>query len=145
MPWSDTSLRRACVAAGLTIALMSCGDDGGAGTAENYCALVEANAAALDAPVIATQLDVDATLALYDAVAERAPLAVRAEWETLRAALRTAAAVSPGDTAAVQAAADAARAAEPAARRAADYTADTCGIKLSIAPPPMTSAPTTEP
>jgi hypothetical protein len=146
MPWSDSPLRRACVAAAIAVTLVACGsDDGPSGTAEGYCALIEANAAALDAPAIATQFDIDATLALYDAVVEAAPLAVRAEWETLGAALRTAAAVNPGDTASVQAAADAARAAEPAARLVADYTADTCGITLSIAPLPTTSAPTTEP
>ena len=147
MPLSVPPLRRAIATCGLVALLWACGaDDGAGGTAEEYCGLVAANAVALDAPVITSQLDIDAVLLVYGTIAESAPLAVRPEWETLSAALATAAAVDPGDSASVQAAADAARAAEPAARRIADYTADTCGITLSIAPLPTTSAPdTTEP
>ena len=99
-----------------------------------YCDEVQNNLAALDAPKIATQQDIDATLELYRSIAAGAPVGVQPEWQELVSSLETAATVNPTDQTSMQRAADKARSTQPAAIRIQQYTSHECGVDIGVVP-----------
>jgi hypothetical protein len=125
-----------------SLALVACGDDASVATDGQYCATINANAAQLAAPSIAAAADVDAAVALYRAIRDAAPLAVRKEWDVMVVDIETAATVVPSDPASMQRVADTARASQNAATAVADYTSKVCGVTLGAppTPPPATTA-----
>jgi hypothetical protein len=131
----------------MVLGLAGCNNDKPA-TLADYCGVVQQNIAAINSPLIATQADIDAVLELYRTIAESAPVAVAAEWETMVASLQVAALVVPGDVDSVADASDAALEAQPAYTRIQQYTQANCGTDIGSPPPPTnpatpTSAPST--
>lgn len=134
---SYTLSRTACAAVLVAgIALAACGDDPMQRTEEQYCTEVGNHLADLSSPVLATDDDIDRTLDAWRTVSRSAPIAVQAEWETVVAAMETAAAVDPTDPASMQAAADQARSSEPAANLILAYTLSKCGATIGVAAAP---------
>lgn len=125
-----------CGLTALAIVVGSCGDDPMQRTEERYCTEVGNHLAQLSSPVLATTADVDAALEAWRTVSRSAPVAVQAEWETVVAAMETAAAVDPNDPASLQRAADQARQSEPAANLILTYTLSKCGAAIGAAPTP---------
>jgi hypothetical protein len=135
-PTGTARLRRS-----LTVGLVavscaaSCSDEPDRSIA-GYCTEVAANIEAINAPQIATAADVDATLALYRAIGERAPAAVEPEWQVLIGSLETAATVVPGDPESVAAANEVALSSQAAATRVQQYTQKNCATDIGTPPPP---------
>jgi hypothetical protein len=127
----------ACLLAGIVAA---CGSDAPQRTEGAYCAAVGEQQAALGAPVIATEDDIDATLRLYRDMAAKAPIAVEEEWNVMVTAIETASTVDPADPASAQLAADTARQSTQAAKRVVEYTQQKCGVTIGNVP--VTSPPT---
>lgn len=125
--------------AGSTMVVAGCGSDP-ATTLDAYCAAVQQNIDVINDPSIATETDVAATLELYADIAERAPIGVATEWQTMVASLETAATVTPGDIGSVSAANDAALSARPAYTRIQQYTKANCGTDIGTPPPPTSPA-----
>ncbi|MBI4884355.1 MAG: hypothetical protein HY826_09915, partial [Actinobacteria bacterium] len=81
-------------------------------------------------PVIADAIDIGQLLIAWQEVANSAPLAVEAEWNTMIDAMETAATVDPNDPESVQKVADTARASEQSANRVITYTQQRCGLTI---------------
>lgn len=112
---------------------------------EAYCGAVQDNIAAINSPSIATEADIADTIDLYRSIAERAPLGVAPEWDTMVASLETASTVVLGDPGSVAAANDAALAGQPAYTRIQQYTKSQCGTDIGTPAPPTNPAFTTVP
>ncbi|MEO5724637.1 MAG: hypothetical protein ABIQ39_14975 [Ilumatobacteraceae bacterium] len=140
--WLSAAALTALLAAG---GLTACGSsDSSARTDVAYCDAVHRNLAELNSPSIATAVDIDRTVKMYQAVASSAPLAVEKEWDILVLAYQTASTVVPGDPVSMQKAADTIRSSQPAATTVADYTSRLCGATIGTAAPPTpaSTAPT---
>jgi len=121
-----------------TVALAGCGDDGPAPDANAFCDLIATRRSDSVTPSIATEVDIDTTLALYRELGGLAPLAISTEWEQLTRAVDTAATVVAGDNASLQRAAQQAYASERAAVAVAEWVQISCGVDLG---PVTTIAP----
>jgi len=110
-------------------ALTACSSDPPA-TAGDYCQLVSANLAQLNAPSIVDAAGIQSTAELYRSISAIAPLAVQKEWESMTATVDAAAAVDPNDPASVQKVADMARSSQQAASAISDYTTKVCGLTI---------------
>jgi hypothetical protein len=126
----------------IAVALAGCGDTGNPRSEGRYCTEVGDHLAALNTPTIATPADIESVLAEWRTVARSAPIAIQSEWDTMMAAMETAATVDPTDDASVQLVADTARASEPAANRVIDYTFTKCNATIGDVTPVVTVAPT---
>jgi hypothetical protein len=123
-----------CAALISSLAFVACGDDGG-GSVEAFCADLAEHGSALMNPDMTTQADVEAYLALHDEIGADVPLAIEQEWTVYADALRTAAAVVPGDTAGVEAARRAMFAAEESAFEVYTWTGANCALDLATLGP----------
>lgn len=121
-----------------TVALAGCGDDGPTPDANAFCDLIATRRSDIVTPSIATEVDIDTTLALYRELGGLAPLAISTEWEQLTRAVDTAATVVAGDNASLQRAAQQAYASERAAVAVAEWVQISCGVDLG---PVTTIAP----
>jgi hypothetical protein len=144
----------AALAAVAMVGLAACGNDTPDRSEGNYCAQVSQHLAELNKPTIATQADIEATLKVWQGIADAAPLAVQAEWATMVANVATAGSVDPNDPASVQKVADSARASQPSADRVIDYTYRKCKVLIgkvkpvnttTTAPAASATAPPTKP
>jgi hypothetical protein len=126
----------------ITLGVAACADGGDPRSEGRYCTEVGDHLAALNSPTIATPADVDAVLAEWRTVARSAPLAIQPEWDTMIAAMETAATVDPTNNDSLQLVADTARASEPAANRLIDYTFTKCNATIGAVTPVVTVAPT---
>lgn len=117
-----------------SLAIVAGCDNAAPNKMQAYCDDVQNNLTALDAPSIATEQDIDATLALYRSIAKEAPVGVQPEWQELVASLETAATVNPTDQTSMQRAADKARSTQPAAIRIQQYTSHECGVDIGVVP-----------
>ena len=126
------------------LVLSACGDDPAERSEGRYCTEVGDHLAALNSPTLAAEADIDAMLTEWRIVAGAAPIAIQAEWDTMLAAVETAATVDANDPEAVQRVADTARAGEPAANRVIDYTFTKCNATIGNVTPVVT-APATAP
>lgn len=126
--WRAMGVTRLVMIGAVALAVAACADD--PPSQAGYCQIVSDNKVRLQTPVIADQAGIDAHIALYDDIAAEAPLSVAAEWTTLAASLRVAAAMDPGDPASVQEAADTARRSQVAADRVRAKTEELCGIVI---------------
>lgn len=125
----------------LAVGLSSCDSDSSPAGEGTYCTEVGDHLADLNSPVIASTDDVEKVIAAWRAVADAAPLAIEAEWETVIASLETAATVDPTDPASLAEVAETARASEPAANRVIDYTFQLCNATIGgVAPVTTTPA-----
>lgn len=88
----------------VTALLSSCSSASGAGDAERFCGVVQANAAELTQPTLQFSDDIEPLLDLYREIGQRAPLAIEAEWDQLVSAYETASTVVSGDSESEQAA-----------------------------------------
>ena len=126
-----------------------CGDNPDQRSEANYCTQVGNHLADLNSPAISQRSDVDRVVGAWRAVANSAPLAIEAEWNTMVVNVETAATVDPSDPASMQLVADTARKSETAANRVIAYTQQKCGALIgSVAPTATTvasGAPTIEP
>jgi hypothetical protein len=131
----------------IALVVGACGDDPAERSEGRYCTEVGDHLAALNAPVLSTQADIDAMLTEWRIVAGAAPIAIQAEWNSMIAAVETAATVDANDAVAVQRVADTARSSEPAANKVIDYTFTKCGATIGNVTPvvtvPVTAPPTT--
>jgi hypothetical protein len=126
------------VVAGAAI-LTGCGsgDDDGR-SAEEFCAEVAANVAAIVTPPLATEDDVDATLDLYREMANMAPLAIEEEWRDLLFSIETASTLVPDDPDSMQRAVAVAFATEKSAVAVRSWILANCGVDIG---PVTTIAP----
>jgi hypothetical protein len=138
------TLRRGA-AAGLALAVsatLAGGCSSGHEPSESgYCALIGEHETVFTDPTIVDQASITSTVDLYQQITDASPLAIQAEWTTMLASIRVAAAVDPSDPPSVQKAADAARESQVAANRVITYTQQHCS--LTLGPPGNTAAPTT--
>jgi hypothetical protein len=126
--WRAMGVGRLLMISAAAFTVAACADD--PPSQAGYCQIVSDNKVRLQTPMIADQAGIDAHIALYDDIAAAAPLSVAAEWTTLAASLRMAAAMNPGDPASVQEAADTARRSQVAADRVRAKTEELCGIVM---------------
>ncbi len=136
-----TALARRVGAAALAVAAVGGCSSGTTKSEADYCTLVNAHLTELATPAISSDRDVSAVVALYQQVADAAPLAVASEWKTMLTSIKVAADVDPDKPETVQAAADAARQTQVAANRVIAYTQEHCGAVLGL--PGNTTAPST--
>lgn len=127
----DTN-RLKIIASALTVGLVlsSCGSSDPTPNAAQFCAEVADNRAAIVAPTVTSDLDIDAIVALHQRLGALAPLAISVEWSALTEAVETAATVVPNDGASVQRAVDAAYRSESAAVDVAEWVRASCGVDL---------------
>ena len=131
----------------LVLTATACGSDSDR-SAGRYCTEVGNHLAALNAPPLGTQDQVDAMLDAWRTVAASAPIAIQPEWEAVLGNMETMSTVVASDPESVQRVVDAARRNEPAANRVIDYTFNVCGATIGdvtpvITEPIVTAAPTT--
>lgn len=124
------TVRRACALAVAFVVATACGGDDGAGDAERFCGEIGADPAAVVAPSLASDDELDATLDHYRTLADLAPIAIEAEWRDLVLNLETASTVVPGDDDSVQRAVAQAYATERSAVRVRDWLLANCSIDL---------------
>ena len=137
------TLALAVAAVAFGLGLVACGDDADQRSEANYCTQVGNHLSELGTTDIADDADVDRVVRAWRAVADSAPLAIEAEWDTMIANLETAITVDPTDEASMQKVADTARASEPAANRVITYTQQRCNALIgSVAPTATTVAAT---
>jgi hypothetical protein len=102
----------------------------------SYCTEVKANITAINAPSIATEADVQATLELYRGIGDRAPADVAPEWQVMIGSLETAATLVADDAQSLETVNDAALSSQAAATRIQQYTQKTCGADIGTPPVP---------
>lgn len=127
------------VAGAAVVLLAACGDDEPDRSEGAYCTAVGDHLTDLNSPAIATGDDIDRVLDAWRAVADAAPIAIEAEWDTVVDSMETAATVDPNDPASVQLVADTARDSEPAANRVIDYTYRLCNATIGNVTPVTTT------
>lgn len=135
------TLALAVAATALGLGLGACGDDANQRSEANYCTQVGNHLTDLGTTDIDDDDDVDRVVRAWRAVAESAPLAIEAEWDTMVANLETAITVDPTDAASMQRVADTARASEPAADRVIAYTQQRCNALIGSVAPTATTMP----
>lgn len=143
-PPATRTFALAVAAAAVAIGLAACGDEADQRSEANYCTQVGNHLADLGATDISDDADVDRVRRAWRAVADAAPLAIEAEWDTMMANLETAITVDPTDQASMQKVADTARASEPAANRVISYTQQRCNALIGSVAPTATAPPSTE-
>ena len=124
----------AAVAVAALLALAACSDDQPANSEGAYCTTAKANADALTKPAIGTGTDIDATVALYDTMHTKAPLAIEPEWAAMEALVRAARDLDPNDQAAKDEFARQARETKDAADRVIIYTEQKCQVLIGDTP-----------
>ncbi len=121
------------VVVGATLAgvgvLAACGRDE-APSAERFCGEIEANLAALTAPALTFEEDVEPVLDLYRDIAELAPLAIEAEWRQLVTNYETASTVVPDDPESVQRVVTMAYRSEQSAVLVDTWLQDNCALSM---------------
>ena len=118
-----------------------CGSGSGR-TDAKYCAAVNQHLTELNSPQIVTSADVAKAVAVYQTIADAAPLAVEKEWDVMTIAYQTAATVAVGDPASAQRVVDAINASQQSASAAADYTQRLCNVQIGTPTLPTTPAAT---
>lgn len=113
----------------LALGLAACGDNG-AGDAERFCGEIDADPAAVVAPPIGTDDELDATMTHYRMLADLAPVAIEEEWRDLVLNVETASTVVPGDDESMQRAVAQAYATEQSAVAVRDWLLTNCSIDL---------------
>ena len=121
-------VRRVAVAV-VVLAAAACGGDS-AGSAEQFCGEVAANADALTNPQLEFSDDIEPLLELYREIGELAPLAIEQEWDQLVAAYETASEVVPGDSASEQEALAAIYSSEQAAATVQRWLTENCAVDI---------------
>lgn len=116
------------------VVLAGCSDDATQRTEAHYCTEVGNHISDLNAPVVATQADIDRVLKSWRTVSGSAPLAIQPEWEVVVNNVETASTVDPADPASLQKVADTARASEQASNRVIAYTMARCGAQIGTPP-----------
>jgi hypothetical protein len=122
----------------LALVLVACGDDQAERSEGRYCTEVGDHLAALNAPTLGSQADIDAMLVEWRTVAGAAPIAIQSEWNAMIAVVETAVTVDANDPASVQRVADTARSSEPAANKVIDYTFNKCNATIGNVDPVVT-------
>jgi hypothetical protein len=115
-----------------------CDSDDDGGGAQEFCAEVSANVAAIVTPPLANEDDVDATLDLYRELADLAPLSIEEEWRDLLVLVETTSTVAPDDPESVQRAVAVAFATEKSAVAVRNWIVANCGVDIG---PVATIAP----
>lgn len=123
--WHTT---RHALALALVLAATACG--GEQSDAERFCGEIAADPAAVVAPPLATDEELEATLAHYRALADLAPVAIEEEWRALVLNLETASTVVPSDDSSVQRAVAQAYATERSAVEVQQWLLANCSIDL---------------
>jgi hypothetical protein len=118
--------------------LAGCGSDDEGGDADEFCAEVSANVAAIVTPPLATEDDVDATLDFYRDMANMAPISIEEEWRDLLTNIETASTVVPDDPESMQRAVAVAFATERSAVAVRNWILANCGVDIG---PVTTIAP----
>lgn len=141
-PWRRT----AYLAAGLlaVVGASSCSDRSERTNAA-YCEAVRDRIALVATPAIATPDDVNATIAAYRDIVNRAPAAIEPEWQKLLDTLEAASSVDPADPASVAEVSDAALATAPSAVRIQQFTQQICALDIGTPPPPTNPVTATLP
>lgn len=126
----------------------ACGSDD-AGDAERFCGEIDADPAAVVAPPIGSDDELDAALAHYRMLADLAPVAIEDEWNDLVVNLETASTVVPGDDESLQRAVARAYATERSAVAVSEWLMANCSIDLgpvaTIAPHDRVRPPVDDP
>jgi len=116
-----------------------CGS-GNARSNERYCAAVSKHLTELNSPSIATSADVAKAVAVYQTIANAAPLAVEKEWNVLTIAYQTAATVTVSDPASAERVVEAINGSQHSASAAAEYTLRLCNVQVGTPTVPTTPA-----
>lgn len=122
------------VAIGLFV-VVACSDSPDRSVA-GYCTEVQANITAINAPAIATEADVQATLDLYRTIGDRAPADVAPEWQIMIDSLETAATLVTDDPASLATVNEVALSSQAAGTRIQQYTQKNCGADIGTPPAP---------
>lgn len=156
-PVSPVSTRVSAVAVSVLAvsAIAGCSGNGTGSDAERFCGEIGSDTAAIVAPSLSTEADLDATLAHYRELADLAPIAIEREWRDILTTLETANTVVPDDSESLQRVVVQAAASERSALAVRDWLVANCSIDLgpvaTITPhdrpaPPLVSDPAdTEP
>lgn len=121
------------------VILSGCGsDDDDGGDADEFCAEVTANVAAIVTPPLATEDDIDATLDLYSDLADIAPIGIEEEWRDLLFNIETASTLVPDEPDSMQRAVAVAFATEKSAVAVRNWILANCGVDIG---PVATIAP----
>jgi hypothetical protein len=143
------SVRRiVAVATALTVVVGACSGDDAAGDGERFCGEIQADVAAIVAPPLATEGDLDVLLERYRELADLAPEAIGEEWDAIVLNVETASTVVPDDPESVQRAVAQAYATEPAAAEVQRWLRANCGVDIgpvATITPQGTVAPPTPP
>lgn len=132
----------------LAVAGAGCGSDDGS-DAERFCGEIGLDPAAVVAPPLGTEEELELALERYRALAELAPVAIEGEWRVVLLSLETATTVEPSDPESVQRAVAQAYASERSAVAVHAWVMANCGVDLgpvatitpqgpSVTPPPAT-------
>lgn len=115
-----------------------CGSDDDGGDAEEFCADVTADVAAIVTPPLTTEDDIDATLDFYRKMADMAPIGIEEEWRDVLFSIETVSTLVPDDPDSMQRAVAVAFATEKSAVAVRNWILANCGVDIG---PVATIAP----